>query len=99
MIDRVRTTRSHLLVEGALIVLTLANIGLAGINLRGLNAIVALLIAAAQACLIALFFMELKFSSPLPRLVGVASIVWLGILMVGTLDDLLTRVWIPVPGK
>jgi caa(3)-type oxidase subunit IV len=60
---------------------------------------VALAIATVKVLLIALFFMELRLSGPLPRLVGAASVVWLGVLMVGTLDDLLTRGWLPAPGK
>ena len=91
--------RRYLIVDGVLLLLALITIGLAHVNLGGWNPIVALLIAITQAVLIALFLMELKFSSPVPRLFALASFVWLGILMLGTLDDLLTRVWIPVPGK
>jgi caa(3)-type oxidase subunit IV len=60
-----------------------------------------LLIAAAKAVLIALFFMELKFpqAGRLPRLVGAVAVLWLGFLVVGTLDDVLTRNWLPTPGK
>ena len=49
--------------------------------------------------LVGLYFMELRLAGPLPRLVGAAAVVWLGFLMVGTLDDLLTRGWLPAPGK
>jgi caa(3)-type oxidase subunit IV len=91
--------RRYLVVDGALLLLALITLGLAHVNLGGWNPSVALLIAITQAVLIALFLMELKFSSPVPRLFALASVVWLGMLMVGTLDDLLTRVWIPVPGK
>jgi caa(3)-type oxidase subunit IV len=93
------TWRRYLIVDGVLLLLALTTIGLAHVNLSGWNPVIALLIAATQATLIALFLMELKFASPLPRLVALASIAWLGILMFGTLDDLLTRAWIPVPGK
>jgi hypothetical protein len=33
------------------------------------------------------------------RLVAVVALLWLGILIVGTLDDVITRGWLPVPGK
>jgi cytochrome c oxidase subunit IV len=99
MLDRILSRRTYVLVDVALVLLALMTIGLAQVDLRGWNSIVALVIAAAKAAVIALFFMELKFASGLHRLVGVAAILWLGILMVGTLDDLLTRGWLPVPGK
>ena len=72
---------------------------MAHVNLHGWNQVVALGIAAAKAALIALFFMELKFASALHRLVGAAAVLWLAILLLGTLDDVLTRGWLPVPGK
>ena len=99
MLDRILSRRTYLLIDGALIALALISIGIAHIDLRGLNSAVALAIAAVKGSLIALFFMELKFSSALPRLVGLAALVWLSILLFGTLDDFLTRVWIPVPGR
>ena len=43
--------------------------------------------------------MHLRWSQPITRLVGAAALLWLAILMVGTLDDILTRGWLPVPGK
>ncbi|MDQ6669446.1 MAG: cytochrome C oxidase subunit IV family protein [Chloroflexota bacterium] len=88
-----------LIVDAVLIVLVLVSVGLAHVDLRGWNSTLALAIAAVQALLIGLYFMELRLAGPLPRLVGAASVVWLGFLMIGTLDDLLTRGWLPVPGK
>jgi cytochrome c oxidase subunit IV len=99
MLDRILSRRTYLLIDAALILLALTSIGAAHLDLRGFNALVALAIAALKASLIALFFMELKFASPLPRLVALAALFWLGLMLVGTLDDLLTRVWLPVPGK
>jgi cytochrome c oxidase subunit IV len=95
----VTSARAYLLVDLALLVLTAATIGLAHLDLHGFNTAVALAIAGLKAALIALFFMHLRASPPLTRLVGVAALLWLGILMVGTLDELLTRAWLPVPGK
>jgi cytochrome c oxidase subunit 4 len=88
-----------LIVDGVLVVLALATVGLAHVDLRGWNSAVALSIAVIKALLIGLYFMELRVAGPLPRLVGAASVVWLGFLMVGTLDDVLTRGWLPAPGK
>ncbi len=88
-----------LVVDVVLIVLALLTVGLAHLDLRGWNSTVALVIAATKALLIGLYFMELRLAGPMPRLGGAASVVWLGFLMVGTLDDVLTRGWLPVPGK
>jgi cytochrome c oxidase subunit 4 len=88
-----------LIVDAVLVVLALLTVGLAHVDLRGWNSAVALGIAGVKALLIALYFMEMRLAGPLPRLVGGASVVWLGFLMVGTLDDLLTRGWLPAAGK
>jgi caa(3)-type oxidase subunit IV len=83
----------------ALVLLTVLNIGLALVDLRGWNTLVQLLIAAIQAALSGLFFMHVRWTRPVTRLVGIIGLLWLGILIVGTMDDLLTRGWLPVPGK
>jgi cytochrome c oxidase subunit 4 len=82
-----------------LLLLTGATIGLAQVDLRGWNGLLALVIAAAKAVLIGLFFMHLRWSLAITRLAGVAALLWLAILIVGTLDDVLTRGWLPAPGK
>jgi cytochrome c oxidase subunit IV len=81
------------------VALALLNVVLALVDLRGWNTVVGLAIAASQAALSALFFMHLRWTRPITRLVAVIGLVWLGILIVGTMDDALTRGWLPVPGK
>ncbi len=61
--------------------------------------VLALGLASLIAVLSAWFFMELRLTRGLPRLVAVASLLWLAILITGTLDDVLTRNWLPLPGK
>jgi len=99
MPDKIVATRTYLLVCAALLGLTGATIGLAQLDLRGWNSVLALTIAAAKAVVIGMFFMHLRSTSGMTRLVGVAALLWLGILIVGTMDDLLTRGWLPVPGR
>jgi caa(3)-type oxidase subunit IV len=89
----------YVLTTLVLIVLTGINIGLALIDLRGFNGVVTLVIATVQVVIMVLVFMRLRESSAMTRLVGIAGLMWLGILLVGTLDDVLTRNWLPVPGK
>ncbi|MBV9170907.1 MAG: cytochrome C oxidase subunit IV family protein [Chloroflexi bacterium] len=99
MPEEIVPTSTYLLAGGALIGLTLLNIVLAEIDLRGFNTLVGLLIAAVQAVVNALILMHLRWSRPIARLVAVVGLLWLGILIVGTMDDALTRGWLPVPGK
>jgi cytochrome c oxidase subunit 4 len=52
---------------------------------------VALIFAAAKATLIFVYFMRLRYQSGLVRLFAVAGFFWLGIILVFTFADYLTR--------
>jgi cytochrome c oxidase subunit 4 len=56
-----------------------------------LNPAVALLIAFFKASLVILFFMHVKYSTRLTKIVVVAGIFWLGILLVITMTDYVSR--------
>jgi len=56
-----------------------------------LNVIVALTIATFKAALVILFFMHVKYGTRLTWAVVVGSVFWLGILLVLTFSDYLTR--------
>jgi caa(3)-type oxidase subunit IV len=99
MPEEIAPTSAYLLAGGALIVLTFLNIALSQVDLRGANTVVGLLIAAVQAVVSATVLMHLRWSRPMTRLVAVIGLLWLGILIVGTMDDALTRGWLPIPGK
>ncbi|MCC7104876.1 MAG: cytochrome C oxidase subunit IV family protein [Chloroflexi bacterium] len=89
-----------LLVVGAvLLVLTLTTVALSEVPLGVWQTPVALTIAVVKAALIGVFFMELKGGPPLQRVVVFFGLLWLSVLILGTLDDVLTRGWLPVPGK
>jgi caa(3)-type oxidase subunit IV len=88
--ERIIPARTAASACAVLIVLTLANIFLAQVDLRGWNTLVGLLISAAQAALSAIFLMHLRWSRPTTRLVAMVALMWLAILIGGTLDDLLT---------
>jgi cytochrome c oxidase subunit 4 len=97
-------TRSHSLslaghfkVFAALVALTAATTGVAYLDLGVFNPIVALLIAAAKASLVALFFMHLARSNHRTQLAAGAGVLWLSILIVLALSDVLTRGWFPQP--
>jgi cytochrome c oxidase subunit 4 len=78
-------------VTAALLGLLAATIVLAYVNLGPLNSAVALLISAAKAALILLFFMHLRRASGLTRLAAALGFFWFGILLAHTLSDYLTR--------
>jgi cytochrome c oxidase subunit IV len=80
----------------ALLVLTGLTTGVAFVDLgEELNTIVALTIAVVKALLVILFFMHVKYSTNLTKLVIVAGFFFLAILVAMTLADELTRGWSP----
>jgi cytochrome c oxidase subunit 4 len=83
--------RVYLAVFGVLMVLTGATIGAAMVDLGRLNAATALAIAVVKAILVVLFFMHVRHSGRLTRLVITGGLVWLVILLGLTMSDYLTR--------
>jgi cytochrome c oxidase subunit 4 len=89
----------YFLVFAALIVFTALTTGVAFIDLGKGNTVAALAIAVCKASLVALFFMHLRWSSGLFRLVLISAFVWFAILVTLTLSDVFTRQWTPVPSS
>ena len=87
--------KGYLAVFVALLVLTALTTGVAFIDLGGIgNVAVALTIAVIKAVLVALYFMHLHYSSRLTMVFAAAGIFWLGIMIVLTLSDYLSRDWV-----
>ena len=97
--EQILSPKTYLLVFGALLGLLLLTVAVAFIDLGLLNIVVVLAIATAKALLIALYFMHLRYSDRLMWVVAAGSVFWLGILLVLTMSDYLTRGWMPIPGK
>ncbi len=97
MSGHVVSKKLYFLVFAGLIALTGLTTGVAFINLGKWNTVVALSIAVLKASLVVLFFMHLRWSSGLLRMVLVAAFVWFAILVALTLSDEFTREWTPVP--
>ncbi len=100
MAEQVVRKRTYFLVWVALMCLTGLTAGISFVNLAEWSTVVALLIAAAKAGLVAMFFMHLFYERD--------KIVWiwagvgmfrLGIMMVMTMADYITRGFLRVPGK
>ena len=64
-----------------------------------LNTPVALLIAVTKASLVIMFFMAVRYNTPLTKVVVISGFLWLLILFGLGLNDYLTRAWIGVPGR
>ena len=84
-------------VFGALMVLTAITVGVAFIHLGTLNFPVALGIAIFKATLVILFFMHVKYSSRLTKMVVAMSFFFLAIMFGLTLTDYLSRGWYTSP--
>jgi cytochrome c oxidase subunit 4 len=92
-------TLTYLVITGLLLILTALTVLAARLDLGPWNPVVAVGIAGLKAGLITLYFMHARWSSGLTWIVIAGGVVWLGLLLAGTLDDLVTRDWLPAPGK
>lgn len=93
-------TSSRLLIMNgaALLVLTIITVAVSYFDLGALSDVVALTIAAIKAVLIIFIFMGLRWSTQIPRLISLTGLFMLLLLIIATLSEMLTRVWIPIPG-
>jgi cytochrome c oxidase subunit 4 len=99
MSAHVDSVKTYVLVFLALICLTVATTAVAFVDLGAFSVVAALGIATCKMLLVALFFMHVRHSSMLTRLILVGGLLWLGILLLLTLGDMMSRGWIGVPGK
>jgi cytochrome c oxidase subunit IV len=97
MPEHVVPVRVYIAVFLALLALTGLTTWVAYFDLGPMNTVMALAIAATKMLLVILFFMHVKYSSGLTRLVILAGFFWFAILVTLTLSDELTRNWTPSP--
>jgi len=81
----------------ALMAFTALTTGVAYIDLGKWNTVAALAIAVCKMLLVVLFFMHVKYSSGLTRIIIVGAFFWLGIMITLSCSDELTRHWEIVP--
>jgi cytochrome c oxidase subunit 4 len=93
MAHHVVPLRTYFLVFATLIALTALTVGASQIDLGRWHLTVGLIFAVAKATLVILFFMHLWYSSRLTWVVAVSGALFLGILIVLTMNDYLTRGW------
>lgn len=100
----VEPVRVYVFVFLALMVGTGLTVAAAAFDLSGsgvpmANDLVAMAIALAKASLVVWFFMHVRHSTPLTKLVVVGALLWLVFMVALTLGDYDTRGLLGVPGK
>jgi cytochrome c oxidase subunit 4 len=94
MSERIIQPPTYYTVFAALIVLTCLTVGASFLDLGPWHTAAGLLFGAIKAGLVILFFMHLLYSPRLLWLILAAGLFWLGIMVVLTLTDYLTRAWL-----
>jgi cytochrome c oxidase subunit 4 len=90
---------TYLAVFGALFVLTIVTYLAAVKDFGWLNTPIALGIAVTKASLVVIYFMGVRYNTPLTKVVVVSGLVWLMIMFGLTMGDYVSRGWIGVPGR
>src|SRR6202041_1095014 len=97
MSEHVVPLRVYIGIFVALLLLTALTTGVAYVDLGAFNTVAALVIAVVKMLLVVLFFMHVKYSPGLTRLVILAGFFWLAIMIALTLSDELSRGWTGTP--
>lgn len=99
MSEHIVPVKIYVAVFIGLLCLTALTTGVAFVDLGAeLNTVVALAIAVVKMLLVVLFFMHVKYSPGLTKIVVVTGFFFLAILISLTLADELTRGWTANPG-
>jgi cytochrome c oxidase subunit 4 len=91
MSGHVVSVRLYVTIFLTLLVLTGLTTGVAFIDLGAYNTVVALAIAVLKMLLVVLFFMHVRYSSGLTKIVVLAGFFWLAIMLTFTMSDYFTR--------
>jgi len=91
MSEHIAPRKLYFFVFFSLLILTLLTWQVAYIDLGRWNTVVALLIAISKATLVGAFFMHLRWSASMVRLVVFAAIFWLAIMLSLTIGDFFSR--------
>ncbi|HEY0322724.1 MAG TPA: cytochrome C oxidase subunit IV family protein [Pyrinomonadaceae bacterium] len=81
----------YFLIFGALMVLTVLTYEVALYDFGRMNVVIALAVAVTKAVLVVLYFMHVRYSTRLTKIVVIAGFFWLALLIVLTLADYFTR--------
>ena len=92
-------TMTYVVVFGGLIILTVLTYVAAINDFGALNTPIALGIAVLKASLVVLFFMGVRYNTPLTKVVVISGFFWLIIMFGLTMGDYVSRSWLGVPGR
>ena len=92
MSEHIAPLKLYFFVFFGLLILTLLTWQIAYIDLGSWNTVVALFIAICKAALVGVFFMHLRWSASVIRLVIFAALFWLAIMISLTVGDFFSRV-------
>ena len=93
MSEHIDSVKTYTVVWLVLLALTAATTTVAYVDLGPFSVVVALVIAFCKMLLVALFFMHVRHSTKLTRLVTVGGLLWLAILLALTMADIVSRSW------
>ena len=93
MSEPLSSAKTFVAIWVALLILTATTVGVSYINLGSFSAVVALVIATIKALLVVLFFMEVRYSPKMTKMVVVAGVLWLMILLLLSMTDYASRAW------
>ena len=99
MHEHIESIKTYTIVFISLLILTALTTLVAMVDLGPFSVVVALAIALVKMMLVALFFMHLRHSVVLMKVVIGGGLLWLGILLLLSMSDFVSRGWLPVPGK
>ena len=97
MSGHVVSPKIYVLVFLTLIAFTALTTAVAFIDLGAFNTVIALAIAVCKMLFVILFFMHVRYSPNLTKIVIAAGFFWLLILISLTMGDYHTRGWTPSP--
>ncbi len=95
----IATVRVYVTVFAALIVFTGITVLAAKYDMGWLNTPVALGIAVTKASFVVIYFMGVRYNTPLTKVVVIGGFFWLLILFGLGMMDYVSRPWIGVPGR
>jgi cytochrome c oxidase subunit IV len=97
MSDVIVPTKTYVIVWASLLMLLGLTVAVSFIHLGWFNPVAAVTIAFVKAVIIVLYFMHVRYSSPLVWAFAAGSILWLAIMFVLTFSEYLSRSLLPAP--
>ena len=90
---------TYVVVFVLLLIMTFLTYWVATKDFGAMNTPIALGVALFKASLVIIYFMGVRYNTPLTKSVVVAGFFWLIILFGMTMGDYVSRAWLGVPGR